>query len=90
MAMTIDRNSFQSDYSSRTVAIEVTNLCRQDIMKNSNYVIRVPLSQMSSSIQSITRMGGKVNQVTFDSISATGKSVKTTTEKSVQSAVKNK
>jgi phycocyanin-associated, rod len=54
-----------SDYSSRTVAIEVTGICRQDVMKISNYTVKVPYSRMSQTMQSIYRMGGKVANVTL-------------------------
>jgi phycocyanin-associated, rod len=54
-----------SDYSSRTVAIEVTGICRQDVMKTSNYTVKVPYSRMSQTMQSIYRMGGKVANVTL-------------------------
>ncbi|NER30421.1 MAG: rod-capping linker protein [Symploca sp. SIO1C4] len=49
-----------SDYNSRSVVIEVTGLCRQDVMRTSNYKVKVPYSRMSQAMQGITRMGGKV------------------------------
>lgn len=49
-----------SSYGSRTVAIEVTGVCHQDIMRTSDYTIKVPYSRMSQTIQNISRMGGKV------------------------------
>ena len=52
-----------SGYGSRTVAIEVTGVCRQDVMKTSNYTIKVPYSRMSQTIQNINRMGGTVANV---------------------------
>ena len=52
-----------SGYGSRTVAIEVTGLCRQDVMRTSNYTVRVPYSRMSQTIQNINLMGGKVASV---------------------------
>ena len=54
-----------STYGSRTVAIEVTGVCRQDIMRTSNYTVRVPYSRMSQTIQNINRMGGKVANISL-------------------------
>ena len=53
-----------SNYGSRTVMIEVTGVCRQDVMKKSNYSIKVPYSRMSQTMQNINSMGGKVSKVT--------------------------
>ncbi|NET03286.1 MAG: rod-capping linker protein [Merismopedia sp. SIO2A8] len=49
-----------SDYNSRSIVIEVTGLCRQDVMRTSNYTVKVPYSRMSQAMQGIMRMGGKV------------------------------
>ncbi|NEO33629.1 MAG: rod-capping linker protein [Symploca sp. SIO3C6] len=49
-----------SDYNSRSVVIEVAGLCRQDIMRTSNYTVKVPYSRMSKTMQGVMRMGGKV------------------------------
>jgi len=38
-----------SDYSVRNVVIEVTGLCRQDVMKTSNYEMKVPFNRYVSS-----------------------------------------
>ena len=54
-----------SGYGSRTVAIEVTGVCRQDVMRTSNYTIKVPYSRMTQTIQNINRMGGKVVNVSL-------------------------
>ena len=54
-----------SGYGSRTVAIEVTGVCRQDVMKTSNYIVKVPHSRMSQTIKNINRMGGKVAHVSL-------------------------
>lgn len=54
-----------SGYGSRTVAIEVTGVCRQDVMRTSNYTIKVPYSRMSQTIQNINRMGGKVANISL-------------------------
>lgn len=62
-----------SGYASRTVAIEVTGVCRQDVMKTSNYTLKVPYSRMSQTIQNINRMGGKVANVSLGVAEATPK-----------------
>lgn len=54
-----------SSHGSRTVEWEVTGVCRQDVMRTSNYKIKVPYSRMSQTMQSINRMGGKVTKVTL-------------------------
>ena len=54
-----------SGYGSRTVTIEVTGIRRQDVMRTSNYTIKVPYSRMSQTIQNISRMGGKVASVSL-------------------------
>lgn len=65
--MTTTGSTCISDYNSRNVVIEVSGLCRQDVMKTSNYKIQVPFSRMSQTMQSISRMGGKVSNVTLGS-----------------------
>ena len=67
MAMTISRTTSNSDYNSRLVTIDVEGVCRQDILKRSNYTIQVPYSQLSSTIQSIVKIGGKVSKVSLSS-----------------------
>lgn len=67
MAMTISRTTSISSYSSRPVSIEVEGVCRQDILKHSNYIIQVPYSQLSSTIQNIIKMGGKVSKISLKS-----------------------
>ena len=52
-----------SDYQNRTVTIEVTGVAQQSVMKTSNYTVRVPYAQMSQTMQSINRQGGKVASV---------------------------
>jgi phycocyanin-associated, rod len=59
-----------STYGSRTVAIEVTGVCRQDVMRTSNYTVKVPYSRMSQTIQSINRMGGKVAGISLGNMGA--------------------
>ncbi|MEO1671059.1 MAG: phycobilisome linker polypeptide [Cyanobacteria bacterium J06631_2] len=60
-----------STYGSRTIAIEVTGVCRQDVMRTSNYTVKVPYSRMSQTIQNINRMGGKVAGISLGSAVAT-------------------
>lgn len=55
-----------SSYGSRTISIAVTGVCRQDIMRSSNYTVKVPYSRMSQTIQNITRMGGKVAEISLN------------------------
>jgi phycocyanin-associated, rod len=59
-----------STYGSRTIAIEVTGVCRQDVMRTSNYTVKVPYSRMSQTIQSINRMGGKVAGISLGNTGA--------------------
>ncbi|MEM8722226.1 MAG: phycobilisome linker polypeptide [Cyanobacteria bacterium P01_G01_bin.39] len=54
-----------SSYGSRTVQIEVTGVCRQDVARTSNYTVKVPYSRMSQTIQNINRMGGKVASISL-------------------------
>ena len=54
-----------SGYGSRTVSIEVTGVRRQDVMRTSNYTVKVPYSRMSETIKNISRMGGKVASVSL-------------------------
>lgn len=52
-----------SDDNSRMVEIEVTGLCRQDIIRASNYRVKVPYSRLSQTMQEIGRIGGKIKGV---------------------------
>ena len=63
--MTTTGNTNISDYGSRTVEIAVTGVCRQDIMRLSNYTVKIPYSRMSQTIKNINQMGGKVAKVTL-------------------------
>lgn len=54
-----------STYGGRTIAIEVTGVCRQDIIRSSNYTVKVPYSRMFQTIQNINRIGGKVAGVSL-------------------------
>ncbi|MEM9904634.1 MAG: phycobilisome linker polypeptide [Cyanobacteria bacterium P01_D01_bin.44] len=62
--MTTGGSAAISDYSGRSVIIRVTGLARQDMMKTSNYEVKVPFSQMSQAMRNIGCLGGKVSQVT--------------------------
>ena len=55
-----------SGYGSRTVAIEVTGVCRQELTRTSNYTVKVPYSRMSQTIQNINRMGGKIANISLN------------------------
>ncbi|MGF1589982.1 MAG: phycobilisome linker polypeptide [Pleurocapsa sp.] len=74
-----------SEYGSRTVAIEVTGVCRQELMRTSNYTVKVPYSRMSQTIQNISRMGGKVANI---SLNGTTSVVDAPTEEPEQTAPK--
>ena len=53
-----------SDYNDRAVIIEVTGVCRQDVIKTSNYQVKVPYSQFTKEMENINRLGGKISSVT--------------------------
>ncbi|MEL6495638.1 MAG: phycobilisome linker polypeptide [Cyanobacteria bacterium J06623_7] len=70
-----------STYGNRTVSIEVTGVCRQDVMRTSNYTVKVPYSRMSQTIQGINRLGGKVAGVSLgDNVTATPAPAETASE----------
>ena len=69
-----------STYGNRTIAIEVTGVCRQDVMRTSNYTVKVPYSRMSQTIQNISRMGGKVAGISLGNTVATEASATATPE----------
>ncbi len=52
-----------SDYNSRTVCIEVTGLCQQNVMRYGSYTFKVPYDRMSEMMKKIHRMGGTVVNV---------------------------
>ncbi len=54
-----------SEYQNRTVTIEVSGIRQQSVMKTSCYQTRVPYSQLSQTLQTINRQGGKVESVQF-------------------------
>lgn len=51
-----------SDYNNRTVIIEVTGALGE-LVRNSNYTLKVPHSRMSEKMQQINRMGGKIASI---------------------------
>lgn len=63
-----------SDYDNRSVVIEVTGMCCQEISRTSNYKMKVPYSSMSQVMQNIMRMGGKVKNVSVEGASSSGSS----------------
>ena len=71
-----------STYGSRTIAIEVTGLCRQDVIPTSNYTIKVPYTRMSQTIQNINRMGGKIASISLEGITASDSSDRTESKSS--------
>lgn len=85
LGMITTGNSSISEYGSRTVAIQVTGVCRQDVMRTSNYIVKVPYSRMSQAMQNISRMGGKVTGVSVGGtpMSTTSATKTTVTEPNV-------
>ena len=79
-----------SSYGSRTVAIEVTGVARQDIMRTSNYTIKVPYSRMSQTIKNISRMGGKVANISLGAEAPVDKGDSQPTEEPKRSKKKNR
>ena len=51
-----------SDYNNRTIIIEVTGALG-DLVRNSNYTLKVPYNRMSEKMQQISRMGGKIASI---------------------------
>ena len=88
MITTADNNV--STYGSRTIAIEVTGVCRQDIMRTSNYTVKVPYSRMSQTIQSINRMGGKVAGISLGNAVATETTTPATPEEKAEKPQRSK
>jgi len=54
-----------SEYSNRTVEIEVTGVARQNVSRLATYTIKVPYSRMFQTMQSIYNLGGTVVNVTL-------------------------
>jgi hypothetical protein len=58
----------------RVVRLEISGICQQNISHTSNYTVTVPYGSMSKTMQSISRMGGKVVGVHVSDVPvATGK-----------------
>jgi hypothetical protein len=63
--MTVAPNTADlSDYTNRMVRLEVTGGKHQEGLRTSTYTIKVPCSRLSTTMQSINRMGGKITSVT--------------------------
>ncbi|MGK7909700.1 MAG: phycobilisome linker polypeptide [Synechococcus sp.] len=58
--MNISSSNQTGSYGNRSVSIEISGLCNNDISHTSNYTIKVPFSRMSRTMQGINRMGAKV------------------------------
>lgn len=59
----ITSGSALSDYRSRAVVIDVAGMANQTISRVSNYQVKVPFSQMSAAMRTISAQGGKVVHV---------------------------
>ncbi|ESA36356.1 phycobilisome-associated family protein [Leptolyngbya sp. Heron Island J] len=59
----ITGGSALSDYRSRSVVIEVAGMANQTISRVSNYQVKVPFSQLSAALHTISCQGGKVVNV---------------------------
>lgn len=62
-----------SDYNSRTVIIEVTGALGE-LVRYSNYTLKVPYNRMSEKMQQISRMGGKIASIRLASSAGTTES----------------
>ncbi len=62
MATTLANNI--SSYDNRTAIIEVTGACG-DLLRNSNYMLKVPYNRMSDTMKQIHRMGRKISNITI-------------------------
>ena len=58
--MNISSSNATGSYGNRSVTIEVSGLCNNDISHTSNYTVKVPFSRMSNTMQGINRMGARV------------------------------
>ena len=83
-------NTDISSYGSRTVTIEVTGVSRQDIMRTSNYTVKVPYSRMSQTIKNISRMGGKVANISLGANASVDRGDDQPTEEPKRSKKKNR
>lgn len=64
--MTTTGTTNLSDYNNRSIMIEVTGLCDQDIVRTANCTYKVPYSRMAKTVQRITKMGGKITAITAE------------------------
>lgn len=64
MATTLTGNT--SSYDNRTAIIEITGACG-DLVRNSNYTLKVPYNRMSDTVKQIHRMGRKISNITMTS-----------------------
>lgn len=80
--MTTTSSFSLSDSNARTVLLEVTGLCRQNISKTTNYHLRVSYNRLSQTIQNISRMGGKVSKVSILSAASLASGNSTASSKS--------
>jgi phycocyanin-associated, rod len=55
-----------SSHNNRTIAIEVSGHGPQETSRTSNYVIKIPYSRLSATLQSIGRSGAKILSVTLN------------------------
>ena len=78
--MTTTANTSISESGSRMMTIEVTGVRRQDVMRTSNYTVKVPYSRMSQTIKNISRMGGKVANISLGGTSTAESAEETQSE----------
>ncbi|MEO1377242.1 MAG: phycobilisome linker polypeptide [Cyanobacteria bacterium J06635_10] len=67
MGTTLENNT--SSYDNRTAVIEVTGALG-DLVRTSNYTLKVPYSRMSDTVKQIHRMGRKISNITMTSSSS--------------------
>lgn len=66
MTTTLSFNNV-SDYNSRIALVEVATAFPSNVMRKNPYIIKVPVSRLSQTLQRISRAGGKVQNVTIQS-----------------------
>jgi phycocyanin-associated, rod len=64
--MTTIGSTSVSSYSNRTIAIAISGPRNPETSRTSNYVIRIPYSRLSTTLQSIGRSGAKILSVTLN------------------------
>lgn len=62
----ISSNSL-SNYGNRTVTLEVTGICNQQVMRTGTCTMTTSYNRLSQTIKGVHRMGGKVARVTMNS-----------------------